>query len=50
MDERNYTRQDFLSQDFLSPDFIEDPWLYAQMIEQPVIVFYPANTKGSVLH
>ena len=45
MDERNYIRQDFLSQ-----EFVGDPWLFAQMTERPVVVFYPANTKGSILH
>ncbi len=50
----NYISPDFATPNFMSPyysfpDYISDPWFLAQLTERPVIVRYPANTKGSRL-
>lgn len=51
---RNYASPDFMTPDFMypyymSPYYSTDPWFLAQIMERPVVVRYPANTKGSAL-
>jgi hypothetical protein len=36
--------------DFLSPYYTSDPWLRAQLFEQPVAVVYTGRSKGSSLY
>ena len=43
------TTPNFISPYYAFPDYISDPWFLAQIMERPVIVRYPANTKGSRL-